>query len=98
MNRRDSVLPPNLERIEGPAFSRRAQAVDLAHDGVFGGLGAFGVEGGIEAPDALVEGARAVDEAVCLNTVVLWWTERISEAEARLIGTAIRKVIGSYEL
>jgi perosamine synthetase len=37
-------------------------------------------------------------EAACLNTVVLWWTERISEAEARLIGSAIRKVVGSYEV
>lgn len=37
-------------------------------------------------------------EAACLNTVVLWWTERISEADARLIGTAIRKVVGSYEV
>lgn len=37
-------------------------------------------------------------EAACLNTVVLWWNERIAEADARLIGTAIRKVVGSYEI
>jgi dTDP-4-amino-4,6-dideoxygalactose transaminase len=38
-----------------------------------------------------------IAEAACLNTVVLWWTERITEADARRIGAAIRKVIGTYE-
>jgi len=38
-----------------------------------------------------------IAEAACLNTIVLWWTERITEADAARIGAAVRKVIGRYE-
>ena len=37
-------------------------------------------------------------ERACLQTVVLWWNEMIGDADARLIGTAIRKVLTYYTL
>jgi perosamine synthetase len=34
-----------------------------------------------------------IAERTCLNTVVLWWNEKIQDAEIRLIGDAVKKVL-----
>jgi len=35
-------------------------------------------------------------EQACLQTIVLWWNEQIDASQARLIGSAIRKVLNHY--
>jgi dTDP-4-amino-4,6-dideoxygalactose transaminase len=35
-------------------------------------------------------------EQACMQTIVLWWNELIDDAQTRLIGSAIRKVINHY--
>lgn len=51
------------------------------------------------APEKRVNYAEAIcplAEAACLETVVLWWHEGITEADVRGLGAAVRKVVNHY--